>query len=209
MLTAASGCHLAGCSHLGGLRLLSVEAGRSEGFVGELARSPHLKNLHTLDLSGHHGVTEADADALVRSPLAKNLRCLRLSSLSPAAQKTLLGAKSLSGLTALRIAGRRSSPADGQVGRWLREATHLENLTTLDVSNSQLGDEGLEHLADSPHLASLTSLDVGSNSTTRAGFEALANSPHLGRMRKVVTGYQYGDRATHEMLKARFAEVVH
>jgi uncharacterized protein (TIGR02996 family) len=208
-LTGASGRHLAACSHLSGLRDLHVGTKGGEGFVSDLARSPHLHGLRTLDLMQSDGLSEADADALVRSPMAANLRCLRLHALSRAVQKILLTAESLSGLTTLCLMGSRSSPSDGLVGKWIREATHLENLTSLDVSYNQLGNEGLTHLAESPHLARLTYLDVGSNGATKVGFEALANSPHLGRLRKLATGYLQGDQATRKMLEARFGEVVY
>src|SRR5262249_4432764 len=137
----------------------------------------------------NYDLSEADADALVRASWATGLRSLRLLSTSQGAQRVLLKAKSLSGLTKLWISGMRSGQADGVVGRWIREATHLQNLTYLDVSDSQMKDRGIIDLAQSPHLARLTHLDVSNNDVTGAGLLALARSPHLGNLRKLVIGH--------------------
>ena len=170
----------------------------------------NLRNLRNLDVSWHgHPVTQADADALLRSPLAANLRQLRLGRVTQEARRALLRAKSLSGLTAFDVSGDPSppSPPDGLVGRWVREATHLQHLTWLDVSHSRLGNDGIAALADSPHLARLTYLDVSGNGVTGAGLKPLAQSPHLPALRTLVVGFPYGDQKTYQLLQERFDEV--
>jgi len=206
-LTAACGRHLARCRHLRGLIELSIQTSGQGNIVGELALSPHLRQLRTLDIFSETGLSEGDAEALVRSPLAPRLRCLRLRRLSRATQKILLTAPSLSGLTSLCISGLRSSPPDGQVGKWIREATHLTNLTHLDVKFSQLGNAGVADLAQSPHLARLTFLEIDSNHVTAEGYRALVESPYLNAVKKVSVGLFRWEEETRQMLQARFGEV--
>jgi hypothetical protein len=205
-LTAASGPHLAGCRHLCGLIELRIATAGTGSVVGDLARSPHLPALRSLDVQSASGLSEADADALVRSPLAPNLRCLRLRGLSQAVQKVLLTARSLSGLTSLCISGQASAPVNGRVGKWLREATHLKNLTHLDISLSRLGNEGVAELARSPHLARLTVLEIDGNGVPDAGLRPLAESPYLNGLKKVRCGRLF-DEEVRQVLQARFGDV--
>jgi uncharacterized protein (TIGR02996 family) len=204
-LTQASARHVAACGRLARLRELSLPMSPGEGALGELARSPHLVELRCLDLKSTE-VSEADADALVRSPLAPRLRSLKLADASGAVQKVVLSARSLSGLTGLAISGRRASPADGVVGKWLREAAHLENLTHLDVSYCKLGDADVAELARCPHFARLVALDLSSNAVTAAGFRALAESPHLNALKRLGAGWVL-EPEVMTLLKARFGTV--
>jgi len=66
--------------------------------------------------------------------------------------------------------------------RGIAAATHLTNLLVLDLSQSEIQDEGLEALAGAGHLASLHALRLGrghadfANDITAAGVVALARS---------------------------------
>jgi hypothetical protein len=205
----ACGRHIAGSRQLAGLYTLSLVADNPGNIMGELARSAHLRQLRNLDLLGNPAPGEADVEALVRSPLASNLRSLRLSGLSRPAQRVLLTAPSLSGLTNLCIPSGNAGPADGLVGRWLREATHLEKLTHLSVTHSGLGDAGVTDLAHSPHLSRLVLLEVGYNGMTAVGLRALAESPYLNALKRLRVGYLYKpeELEVRKLLQARFGDV--
>src|SRR5262249_23505316 len=88
-LTGAAGRHLAACPHLGEVRELRIDTLHNESIVGELARSPHLRELRILDVQ-NYDLSEADADALARASWATGLRSLRLLSTSQGAQRVLL-----------------------------------------------------------------------------------------------------------------------
>jgi hypothetical protein len=209
-LTPASARRIAACRHLRGLRelYLEMQGTGEESVVGDLARSPSLHKLRALEVRGKHDLSEADADALVRSPMAPNLRRLRTRARSRAAQRTLISAESLGGLTYLWIMGDLGSPGDASLGELVRQATHLRNLTSLTLDACRLSNEGVAALADSPHLARLTYLDLGGNGITTPGAQALLKSPHLNAVRYLdVDWHGKVNRSTVLALRERFGSV--
>jgi uncharacterized protein (TIGR02996 family) len=183
---------LAGCRRLSKLQHLSVSIQDDQLLVSEIAGSPYLSQLRSLSVKGKFGSDVRQIDALVRSPLAANLSWLRLPALSPEAVRILLTARSLSGLRLLDVT-LGGGPADGEVGKLLREATHLSHVRTLRLECCRLGDTGLAAIADSPHLGNLRSLDVSRNSLSGAGLTALADSPHFNHLQKLSILYAYGE----------------
>lgn len=67
----------------------------------------------------------------------------------------------------------------------LAETEGLARMTTLELINTQIGDEGAAALAASPHTAELTSLDLSSNELGDAGLRALAASRGLPGVRRL------------------------
>lgn len=58
----------------------------------------------------------------------------------------------------------------------------MERVTSLNLMNTRLGDEGLRALANSPHLSNLTFLNLGVNGIGSEGARAIADSPYLSNL---------------------------
>jgi serine/threonine protein kinase len=56
----------------------------------------------------------------------------------------------------------------------------------LDLTNKQIGDEGIKRLVGSPYLAGRTTLYLSGNQITDEGITALANSPHLANVSRLI-----------------------
>jgi hypothetical protein len=67
----------------------------------------------------------------------------------------------------------------GEVSEQLFASPLLSRIVSMDLSQSQLGDAGMRHLASSPYLGKLAWLDVWGNGITNAGIEALVASNQL------------------------------
>ena len=72
-----------------------------------------------------------------------------------------------------------SKALEAQEAKAIATSPQLAHLTTLDLSQNQLGDEGAKAIAASPQLAQLTELSLHDNDITDEGAKALAESPHL------------------------------
>ena len=141
------------------VRLVAVQP-----YLDELARSPHLAGLHTLDLRGNR--------------------------IGPALA-TLLPA--LTHLTGLNLAANNLTPADLPPLFALPTLTHLDlsgnalgitawparHFASLSLDGVGLGVDGVQSLAKSGVTA--LSLDLGFNALTDAGVRSLVGSPLLAR----------------------------
>src|SRR5262245_47041785 len=111
---------------------------------------------------------------LVQSPLLRNIRELDLT-------------------------GNESLGDSGPI--LLGRSKHLVRLDSLSLSVTELGDKGLQALANSPVFADLHSLDISGNGQAGGsarlgvpGFRALANSPHLTQLERLdVSGNSLSD----------------
>jgi len=118
---------------------------------------------------------------LVQSPLLRNVRELDLT-------------------------GNESLGDSGPI--LLGRSKHLVRLDTLSLSYTELGDKGLQALAESPVFAGLRALDISGNGqaggTARLGLpglRALANSPHLRQLDLLdVSGNYLSDSALRALL---------
>jgi uncharacterized protein (TIGR02996 family) len=135
-----------------GVRSLTVYYGTSFEITSALADSPHWTGLRSLDLSASTLASE-DAEALFRAPQLR---------------------------TQKRLAVR------GQF--WAPDAAHalaaggFTELTSLQLTQCNLGDDAAEVLAACPALARLRTLDLAHNALTGTGVTALLSSPHLANV---------------------------
>ena len=121
-----------------------------------LARSPHLKQLRTLDLSGQM-IGDGGVRALAESPNFTDLETLDLAAND-------IGSIGTTGL------------------ELLTESARLPALRDLDLSGNPLGIAGLDVLAGWPGLDRLRRLSLASiNNATSEGWRRLARSPYLHR----------------------------
>ena len=122
--------------------------------VEELAASPHLANLGSLEVI-HMGDPVL---TLVRSPHLGRLTALRLlgNDLGNKAVPVILGLACAERLTALSITG---GSLDAEGARQLAASPRLANLTELDLRYNRIGNAGMQALLESPHLGKLKRLD--------------------------------------------------
>jgi uncharacterized protein (TIGR02996 family) len=154
--------------------------------MAEVARSPNLARLRSVDLSLLSGLAEDGVCSLAASPLAAGLEELRAerASLSGPALEALGGSPHLAGLRALQF----SLSGTDLVGlRALACSPHLTRLTELDVStmlivNSPQSDAVLDVFREAPAWEGLTALNLSGHGLSDAGLTALAGPTCLGRL---------------------------
>jgi uncharacterized protein (TIGR02996 family) len=157
--------------------------------VRALLASPHLGRVRSLAF-GEGDSSVATARALAECPNLPRLSELTFAEDSPESQlgdegvRVLASARSLAGLTALRLLNNGIGPAGAAA---LAASPHLTRLTSLYLGEgsydpNQVGDEGLSALAASPNLAGLTQLSLPMNDVGDTGVQALARSPYLRRL---------------------------
>jgi uncharacterized protein (TIGR02996 family) len=158
-----AGCErLAGARSLAGLRELVMrcdmiafsDAIHAAG-AAALAESPHLTDLRSLDLAGHH-IGDAGLRALAHSPNAAALEVLDVS-------QNDVGEVGDSGVEALT------------------ESPHLGRLRRLDLTRNRLGRLGAAALARWPHLPRMEAVILTAGGLTPTAHDTLLNSPHADR----------------------------
>lgn len=146
----------------------------------ELAASPYVRNLRSIDLQNNRVGTRGIA-ALARSAVLDTV--------------TSLGFYNNSGIADAGIIA-------------LAGSEHVRELRRLSLVSTGLGLEGLRAIAASPHLAKLRSLDVQSARFGDEGARALCDSPYLRRI-KELTVYNCGIGAEMaSALRKRFGSAV-
>jgi uncharacterized protein (TIGR02996 family) len=171
-----------------------------------VAVCPHLKNLTTLDLSGHsfrNYYDDSDPEErdesgnemadFARSGHLPNLTVLRLSGchLSDVEMAALGSATAFPRLTCLQLDQNGYTPAGMRVFAAGRLLPQLRVLNLQGPSSGSwperhgdwLGDEGTKALAEAPNAAGLVHLDLGNQRVADAGVAGLAGSPHLAGLR--------------------------
>jgi hypothetical protein len=180
-----------------------------------LATSPHLTNLTSLDLNGDK-ITAKDATALAASTTLINLTDLKLtgsflydSSIIPLFSPPSLRAKKLQSLdlasarmtvsflrvllsasphlTSLSLA---SNEKLGDAGAAFI-AKSMPNLTKLDLTGCNIGDEGYAALTASTALTNLHELSLARNTAQAQSIAALVNSPITANLTHFDIGYSH------------------
>jgi hypothetical protein len=82
-------------------------------------------------------------------------------------------------------------PFRSDLGGALAGCPHLRRVHALDLSNTNLGSNGLQNLAVSENLEGLTTLNVSSNEIGDGGARALAGSPVLDRLHYLDLSYNH------------------
>jgi uncharacterized protein (TIGR02996 family) len=176
---------LAASPHLAGLRKLSL----SHSDVGTqclrtIAASAHLRGLVDLSLNRHATEPEDYDLAIEQADMLPNVRRLSLDGM-------LWNAERLRQLLRLPFAPHLRELC---LGTWVKddpwsvlaECPHLANLTVLNLSAVNVGDQAAHQLAGSPYLRRLTVLDLGHNRIQPCAAEALLGAPNLPRLRRLI-----------------------
>lgn len=164
---------LASSSSFPQLRELSIESdeGISSSSLGDLARSPLLRQLASLELSCV-SLNDEGATELARAAEPGALRHLDLSF----NKIGLPGARSLArsplgaALTRLNLSG---NPLGNQGLKAIAKSAHLGNLRRLEVYKCAITSTGAKSLLASPYLDQLSYLRLENNAIGRKAFDEL------------------------------------
>ncbi len=152
----------------------------------ELAASPHLGRLRSLDLNGSQ-LRNADLAALLSSPHLGNLRALRIggNDVGKSALKALVRPGGLPGLKELSL---ENSVVGADLRALLVKAPPFR-LEVLDLTSISLNREAVTALAGWPGLASVRVLRLRNNYVGVGGTQALMASKHLGPLEELDLGH--------------------
>ena len=156
-----------------------------------LARSPALPSLSTLALNDNDTIGDAGLAALAASPFFAGLTTLDVSGndIGDAGITTAVGSPSFARLRVLRVAGNRVGDAGvAALARSPLFARMLKAEPKLDLRSNAIGHAGAAVLAANRALADCTELDLSGNYLGDLGVTALLDSPHLGRLRALRLG---------------------
>ena len=176
--------------------------------VWDVAESPSLVFMESLDLSGN-GLGEDDgAGVLTHSPhLARvqslDLRFNRIASLGVA---RMAPSPALQRLVALTLDDNHF--ADRGVAA-LAAAPQPVRLETLSLRWNTIGPAGARALAESPAFPHLTTLHLGNNSIGDEGASALAKATGLRRLTELRLEYNGVGAAAAAALRRRYGDGVH
>lgn len=172
----------AGCAHLGraaalrGLRALHLARNDlSADGLAPLLRSPTCAQLETLELSSNW---LADLGEALSGADLPHLTGLLLDNvgLGDAGVRALTRVRSR--VSALVVSRNRLTPLSAQLIGW----SDAMSLTSLDLSENRVGDQGMRFLADSSMLSELRALDLTRNDVHGDGLAAFSDAPHLGAL---------------------------
>jgi uncharacterized protein (TIGR02996 family) len=181
---------------------------RAEG-VRAITSAPFWRHLRKFcDAQGYGGFTQEDTEELAAAPPAPNLRSLHLTS----------GQFGIGG----RLAALASSPllrsvttlnlSPSQVGddgvTQLAKSSHLNRLVNLQMNNCDIGPKGVKAIAEAPWAANLVRLGLARNPIKKAGVDALVSSGALPRLRLLDVRYSVSNREQQERLRKRLGNGV-
>ncbi len=138
---------------------------KSEGSVVELANSPHVENLESLELP-YAGIGNKEMTAIMNSPYLKSLKRLSLH----------WGCYNFDHEPIFMRA---------DVLKLLDEAKGLENLESLDLTMCNLGPDEVQAIADSPFFSRIKVLTLRDNMLNRTSYEILSKSPHMANLERL------------------------
>jgi uncharacterized protein (TIGR02996 family) len=207
------------CPQLARVRVLDftnnngVPAMTDDGAARLLATSPHLAQLHTLDLSrednGGRGdgveITPAGVEMLAGSPFLAGLDRfgVRDSLIGRDGLAALLGQPTFS-LTTLDLS---SCALDAGAVRDLAQSTKAVALSKLGLSWNDIGDEGIRALVSSLWLRQLTELGLRSTDLGETAGELLGAWSGLARITRLDLSQNHlGDRGVAALLRSPFLE---
>jgi uncharacterized protein (TIGR02996 family) len=164
----------------GGL-IRSVRLHDCGDFVVRLAGCRALARVIGLDLCGNRLGNDA-ADTLLRSPHVRDVQTLDLSfnSLSNRGVQALLDAGPWPRLRVLDLRGNER--ISGRGANLLAHTTALPVLQQLDLRDNQINDVGVWQLARTRTLSRLAALNLAGNPLGDTGVRALARGPLLPRL---------------------------
>jgi Ran GTPase-activating protein (RanGAP) involved in mRNA processing and transport len=150
--------------------------------VTALAASTTLTNLTHLGLAWTSAGDELITQLLAPpSTLAKKLQSIDLRRANVTVSTLEVLSKASPYLTELKLAWNQELGPTGTAF----VAAHMPNLTKLDLSWCQIGDEGYAALAASATLTNLRELNLEDNRADTASIVALVNSPVMANMTRL------------------------
>jgi uncharacterized protein (TIGR02996 family) len=184
-------CRSSAISHVKGLRfgfdptsVVEKERFRSEGWLlgkrsaAALATTDYLRNLEYLWLPvtdiGDDGIHELAGSRWLRGLVV--LDC-SLGEISSEGVRSLALSDNCASLRSLGLAHNKRVSAAG--AELIARSSHLRELRVLNIEQTDLGDEGVAHIASSPMVTRLRSLYLGRNHITARGAEFIASSTSL------------------------------
>jgi uncharacterized protein (TIGR02996 family) len=211
----ADGAKLFAAHPVQGVKFAAMNGTRGAATATELAASPFLARLHTLQLGGR-AVDDAYVSAISVSPRAAGVRCLTLGDCSvshftvdrlggvwfpglrevelwnvvydTSGATALAKARLLSALTALRVcqgADAAGVPIRGPGAVKLAESPHLRGLTELELRNQELRKKGTEAFVAAYAWPGLIRLGLRGNGILASAIPAFAANPLLRSLREI------------------------
>ncbi len=170
-----------------------------------LADSPFVGSLKELYLQNHE-IGDAGAVALAQSKTLEQLTTLNLANntIHVEGLKALLTAD-LPSLRYLNLAGNK---IEGYLLFDIESWNAKGQLTTLNLSSMELGDEGVEYLARSAALESLTTLILNQNWIRGRAANRLLKSRYLEKLRRIQLEGNLIDELSQEKLRDRHGDRV-
>jgi uncharacterized protein (TIGR02996 family) len=167
--------------HLGGLRALNIGRNRvGDRGVERLAWTPRFRDLATVDLSDN-AVGDAGARTLAESSNLANLESLELrrNDLTRAGLGYLCSSSVLARLRYLGLAQNHvRTPRE-----WTPPAGGVMALTSLDLTENGLTEDGIGMVTALPGLGQIARLDLGHNEIGNGGAAVLAHWPGAAPLR--------------------------
>jgi uncharacterized protein (TIGR02996 family) len=170
--------------------------------VAALARSRHLLALEELNLGNHTGIDAAGVRELSSSPNLANLSVLLLhyNPLGDEGLITLAWSEQLPRLRELYVSGIGA----GDRGASTVAGGRLRDLTDLDLRDNQIGDEGVEALANWNWAGDrLQALYLVNNRIGERGANSLAMTAHLPNLAQLYLNHNaIGDSAARAFARS-------
>lgn len=155
------------------------------GLIPELADHlfAHFPVLHDLKLTFEDMDLAAIADCRQMNQISRlELQCQNLVVDAEAFFKSTQFKR----LRQLHFCGSAIGPDMGTIAA---ESELVAQLETLDLSMTQIGNEGIEALCDSPRISNLRSLILERDYLGSDGMKSLGTSPHLARLEALNVNY--------------------
>lgn len=186
-----------------------MEQVHDSGRLGVLLASPHLASVQRLDLS-MSGLDRADAERIAKCPNLTSLVHLDLSwnRITDAGLIAVANSDRLPSLTSFTCRAGSDVYAEGI--RVLVNGPLADRLEHLCLAGQRLGNHIATVVAAAARLNGLRTLDLSDNQITDTGVDALANAAHLARLERfILRGHRTTLTATgRERLKKRFGKDV-
>jgi uncharacterized protein (TIGR02996 family) len=150
----------------------------------EIAKSPALRHIRTLDFGDGNRLGNAGVEALMASPHLGNLRKLDLqrNALGSTAVRAIARSESAQSIESLELSNNDLYSAAAEE---IAFGPALHRLEFLNLGTTRLGDAGVVALARSPQMASLKHLYLNHNDLTDEAALAISRSPHLAQLRSL------------------------
>ncbi len=145
--------------------------------VENIVKSPLLKNIRELDLTGNT-LGNKEAKIIALSEMAATLSSLNLSSNNIGTEgiQALANSEKIQNITHLTLGGNN---IDNEGVKALAESQYLSNVEILEISSGRIDDNGAQLLAKSQTLGKLKTININANLITYDGIKQIKNAPQF------------------------------